>query len=233
MKRFVIIFVAMLCVIGLLSGLDVIGIGHVNESIAELAPLQWRGPAIIGAVAFWSLIVTSIFELLIRWTFGRRAAEVRTPTDAPVDRPRYRQRSLGHATLFAAMTSGIFGAVLGFVVIADDLMGHAAMKFLAEWWGLVGAIYLLTQIVPLISYNPLEERREMVDILTSPIASAVVFLVIPAVYLAKYHYVGSAAWPSWEAWKIEITSMPYSISDLALMLVLYRISRATVRTTPV
>lgn len=128
----------------------------------------------------------------------------------------------------AAIASFVFAIMLMVVIFGGTkLFSPSGLDHVWEWWPFICGAYVMCEVAPLISYNPLEETREKVDILTSPLVAAVLFLLVPAVFIAK------GEWPVWWVWKIWLNSVPFSLIDLMLMLVLYRISRATVRTTTV
>jgi hypothetical protein len=146
-----------------------------------------------------------------------------TTTTTPL--PRHDRFS--HHVLSSFTASVVFSIMLFVAVAFAQNIGAGMMARIWEWWAFICGIYIVTQIVPLTRYDPLEERREKADLISSIVVAGVTFIGIPVWYFAK------GEWPIFWAWKIWISTIPTSVADIMIMMILYKISRATVRTTTV
>jgi hypothetical protein len=133
-------------------------------------------------------------------------------------------------SLLGIMTSAIYAIALAVFVIFADAIGSSMMSQISQWWGLVGGIYIVCQIAEVVRRKPFEEASEMLDLVSSPLAAAVEFILIPGLFIMRSWYT-QWEWPHFWAWHIWITALPFAIADLMLLTVLYKISRSVSRVT--
>ncbi len=125
---------------------------------------------------------------------------------------------------------GIGSSILYAAAIAFFCLGRLESGTISWWsgyWGFIGGMYLVLQILPVISRPVTAEAQEMGDILTSPAAFFTAVLLIPAIFWSR------GAWPNYWEYKIWWTSLPFSVADVLLVLVQYKISRGIARVAPV
>lgn len=136
------------------------------------------------------------------------------------------------STILASATSVLFGGFIFGIVTFSNYVYGGFLSFVLSWLPLLGGIYIFIELWPIISQSTSPEKKEKLDIVTTPFSAAMIWLVTPAVFITKSIYGGWAS-PNYWAWQIWLNSLIFPVIDLLLLLVLYRISRGLVRETKV
>jgi hypothetical protein len=152
---------------------------------------------------------------------SRPIEEVIVPDPTPTPK-RHAHIHLDVIATSASVVNGI--AVLALTTLASRI-GPGFMSWVAEWWGVVEGIVVLLQIPPLVARMPLAERKEVNDILSSWFDAAMVWAVVPTIYVTTMVTIYGWYSPNYWAWKIWVTSLPASLTDLVLLLVLLEVAK--------
>ena len=162
------------------------------------------------------------------------------PTPAPAPDPWSVPKRARHVH-FSIITgaASVLNAVAVIVLTTQaNRLGPVFMSWIAEWWGLVEGVIVLLQLPPLVGTKPLQERKEVLDVITSCLDAGVIWLLIPGIYMTAVYFSGGIFngqgwfWPNHYAWKIWVTSLPAALIDLLLLLVLLEIAKTVQRFSP-
>ena len=121
-------------------------------------------------------------------------------------------------------SSILYAGALAFLCLSR--LGPGALVWWAEWWGFIGGIYIMFQILAVVTRPVTNEAQEMGDIVTSPAAFFVFLILIPSIWYSR------GQWPNYWEFKIWWTSLPFGVGDMLLTLAMYRISRGIARIAP-
>jgi len=158
-------------------------------------------------------------------------APAATPAPVPPTPAAPRRKLIHHLTVITASTSVLNAVAVLLLTTCAPILGQLFMGWVADWWGLVEGLVVLLQLPPLVARMPLEERKEVLDVISSVVDAGVVWLVVPAVYVTSMFFVGRYS-PGFYVWKIWATSLPASLVDLLLLLVLLEIAKTVQRFSP-
>ncbi len=155
------------------------------------------------------------------------------PASAPADLSplRPRRKLMHHLSVITGAVSVLNGIAVLVLTTCSAKLGPVFMGWVSDWWGLVEGIVVLLQLPPLVASMPLEERKEITDVVSSVIDAGIIWLVVPAIYVTSMYFVGHYS-PGFYIWKIWVTSLPASLVDLLLLLVMLEIAKTVQRFSP-
>lgn len=123
------------------------------------------------------------------------------------------------STVFYSVT------VLMFTVF-PHIFSQRALVLIADYWADIGGIYIVTQVLPIVTRPLTKDAWEVSDHISSFVAAAIVVLVFPIAWGIR------GEWPSFWVWKVWHGSVWISAADVLLTLVSLKISKNASRITP-
>lgn len=131
--------------------------------------------------------------------------------------------------LLGVFSSIVYAGSVALVVIFPDALNKSVLVWITDKWGVIGGIYLFLQILPIISRPVNKDGWEITDNITSYIPAAVLMIGAPLVYGVRGYYGLGDYWPNHWAWEVAHMSFWFSLCDVMLTQVSYKISRAVGR----
>lgn len=127
--------------------------------------------------------------------------------------------------LIGLLSTATYAVLIGIFLLFGNLPS-GLVRWFADHWGEVSGVYIITQIVPIVSRPLSRDAWEAFDHISSFIPAALVILVAPIVWMVQ------GRWPTPDVWQIWWVSFFIVVADVLLTLVALKISRASQRFTP-
>lgn len=118
-----------------------------------------------------------------------------------------------------------YSFLLLILIIFPSILSPAALMWFAEVWGDIGAIYIVSQILPILTRPVTRDAWEITDGMSSYIPAAIVVLVFPVAWFIR------GEWPNWWTARIAQNAFWISLGDVLLTHIALKISRNASRIT--